>query len=78
MSFSEPHQTRLNIVVPFILKDEPSDIFEDELWCGYARELHEWIETYIHEIEISLLGLNQAKVLLLDKYLEWRAFLYLP
>lgn len=44
-------------------------------WCGYAREFYGWINQYIFSNkEHDLISVNQAKVVLVDKYLEWRSF----
>ena len=54
--------------------EEPQDD-EQAYWCGYAREFYTWLnETVFSETEPNLVSVNQAKIILLDKYLEWRSF----
>lgn len=47
---------------------------KEELWCGYAREFQESIKEWILHDNFDLISINQAKLLLLDKYREWRMF----
>lgn len=44
--------------------------------CSYARRFADWAAEVCHDAlqRQDLIALNQAKVLLLDKYFEWRAF----
>ena len=43
-------------------------------WCPYARKFAEWAATLISTSEQpNLIEVNQAKVLLLDRYFEWRS-----
>ncbi len=46
------------------------------LLCGYAVKFSEWAEELcISAIErSSIVSINQAKVMLLDRYMEWRNF----
>ena len=53
---------------------EEPELQEEELWCGYAREFYEWIDEWIIPVEFELISINQARVLLLNKYMEWRSF----
>jgi len=54
--------------------DEPLLHEKEELWCGYAREFQESIKEWILHDDFDLVTVNQAKLLLLDKYLAWRKF----
>jgi hypothetical protein len=43
-------------------------------WCPYARKFAEWSATLVSTSQRPhLVEVNQAKVLLLDKYFEWRS-----
>src|SRR3990172_4786725 len=45
------------------------------LQCRYAQEFSGWTEDLLEFVEEpSVVSVNQAKVLLLDKYFEWRRF----
>ena len=61
-------------VEPFQLEEpSPKEIMQARM-CGYAREFYDWVEEWILPIEGNLIAINQAKVILLDKYMEWRSF----
>ncbi len=56
---------------------KPEELIPDEqvFWCGYAREFYEWLQRWVlNETDYNLVGLNQAKLIVLDKYLEFRSF----
>lgn len=44
--------------------------------CEYAQPFSDWFERLYVDVarEASIVKINQDKVLLLDKYMEWRAF----
>lgn len=46
----------------------------DSTMCPYATQLQAWVDAAIQEVldSPSLAGLNRSKVLLLDKFFEWR------
>ena len=47
-------------------------------WCGLARKFIEWIDTEVYQALVSgkpdVVSINQAKVLLADKFFELRTF----
>jgi hypothetical protein len=44
-------------------------------WCPYARQFAEWAANLISESQRpTLVELNQAKVMLTDRYYEWRSY----
>ena len=44
-------------------------------WCPYARKFAQWSASLIETSEKpELVTINQAKVLLIDKYFEWRTY----
>jgi len=44
-------------------------------WCPFARKFAEWAATLIETSkESGVVSVNQAKVLLIDKYFEWRSY----
>jgi len=47
-------------------------------WCGPARQFIEWIDTEVYQALVSgkpdVVSINQAKILLADKYFELRSF----
>ena len=48
---------------------------EQALWCGYAREFYEWLQRFVlNDTDYDLGELNQAKLIVLEKYLEFRSF----
>jgi hypothetical protein len=65
--------TLWNQVETFVV--EESQVDEKALWCGYAREFSNWLDEYIlSKQDYDLIGINQAKIIILDKYLAWRSF----
>jgi hypothetical protein len=50
----------------------PKDVIE---WCPFARKFAEWAASLIETSkEPELVSVNQAKVMLIDKYFEWRSY----
>jgi hypothetical protein len=44
-------------------------------WCPHARKFAEWSATLVETSQgPNLVKVNQAKVLLLDRYFEWRSY----
>jgi hypothetical protein len=68
MNISPRFETIWNSVDDFVVPRETMK------WCPYARKFAEWSASLISvSQEPSLVEVNQAKVLLLDKYFEWRS-----
>ena len=42
-------------------------------WCPYARKFAQWSATLLASHQSDLVEVNQAKVMLFDKYFEWRS-----
>jgi hypothetical protein len=74
MDFITPFHTIWDNVQVFTVdKDNPAA--EKTYICGYAQEFASWVDQWIcSNQELNLIQLNQLKVILLDKYLEWRSF----
>lgn len=51
---------------------------DDDDMCVYARRFEAWTRQLCEEHRGSIVAINQAKVLLLDKYFEWRAYVPRP
>ena len=74
MDFITPFHTIWDNVQVFTV-DEENLTAEKTNICGYAQEFASWIDQWIcSDQELNLIQLNQLKVILLDKYLEWRSF----
>lgn len=57
----------------FFTEIDPNDEAQEEREkCYYAARFLEWAETLCSENGWSVVAVNQAKVLLIDKYFEWR------
>ena len=69
MDISPRFETVWNRVDDF---EVPREVFE---WCPYARKFAEWAASLIETSkEPEVVSVNQAKILLIDKYFEWRSF----
>jgi len=52
--------------------DVPREVIE---WCPYARKFSEWAASLIEtSTQPELVSVNQAKILLIDKYFEYRSY----
>ena len=69
MEITPQFQTIWNRVENF---EVPQDAIR---WCPYARKFAKWAATLVETSnQPRLVAVNQAKVLLLDKYFEWRSY----
>jgi hypothetical protein len=61
-------------VTAFQVEESAPHDGEEEYWCDYALEFQKWIKEYLMPVDSNLISINQDKLTLLDKYLEWRKF----
>jgi hypothetical protein len=54
----------------------PEPVHGDRDLCPYAEEFLEWAEALCDEHCRTLIKIAQAKVLLLDKYYDWRDYVH--
>jgi hypothetical protein len=54
--------------------DQIPEPAEERDICMYAQRFEVWARQLCEEHQSSVVTINQAKVLLLDKYFEWRAY----
>ena len=72
MDFITPFSAVWNWVELFKLDDYPIGDPVEDFWCGFAREFYSWLNANILPPADNIYAINQTKVILLDKYLEWR------
>ena len=70
MNITPEFETIWNRVEDF---EVPAEAIE---WCSYARKFAKWSATLVESSQPNVVMVNQAKVLLVDKYFEWR--IYVP
>ena len=62
-----------NKIEAFEIDESPVD--EKALWCGYAKEFSNWLDEWLpYNQNYDEVGINQAKIILFDKYFAWRSF----
>ena len=59
----------------FEIDESPVD--EKALWCGYAKEFSNWLDEWLpYNQNYDEVGINQAKIILFDKYFAWHICIY--